>query len=307
MNLKYKIAALVLFLFVFSSRICFSQQTAIKYLGCFGSEGTEAGEFSDLHGISVDLEGNLYIADTGNNRLQKFDWKGKFVLQIGGYGSGNEEFDRPVDVWAKTGLDIYVADRDNSRILRFDRMLNLISSLKIIDESDESGTAFPVSCCLSSYGELFVLEDEMKHIIKFDGSGNTKIRFGGIQTSSTQLLDPVQISVDSKNNVYVSDRTHKTILIYDYYGNYIGKFGDGLFSDPAGIELSGDRVYVCDPEKNSVFILSQNGKYLNSIDKNTAGVPDKFENPYDIAAFGNKLYICDLKNCMIFIFEISST
>ena len=47
----------------------------------WGSNGTGEGQFSGPHGIEVDADGNVYIADTGNNRVQKFTGNGVFLLQ----------------------------------------------------------------------------------------------------------------------------------------------------------------------------------------------------------------------------------
>ena len=42
-----------------------------KFIFAFGKEGTGPGEFGNLHGIAIDSKGNLYVADTANNRIQK--------------------------------------------------------------------------------------------------------------------------------------------------------------------------------------------------------------------------------------------
>ncbi|MGB9591123.1 MAG: hypothetical protein ACPL1K_01245, partial [Candidatus Kryptoniota bacterium] len=81
------------------------------------------GKFSNPKGISIDPDGNIYIADTGNNLLKRYNLKGEETGEVGGYGWGNFQFDQPYDVCATNGVEIYVADYNNDRIQRFDRTL----------------------------------------------------------------------------------------------------------------------------------------------------------------------------------------
>jgi DNA-binding beta-propeller fold protein YncE len=48
----------------------------------WGKKGAAPGEFDAPEAICVDKEGNVYVADTGNNRVQKFDANGKFLMEI---------------------------------------------------------------------------------------------------------------------------------------------------------------------------------------------------------------------------------
>ncbi|MEZ4570571.1 MAG: hypothetical protein R2849_09645 [Thermomicrobiales bacterium] len=76
--------------------------------------GTAPGEFSGPTGIAIDADGYVYIVDTGNNRIQKFDANGVFLDQWGGVGSGNGQFQQPAGI-AVRGERIYVSDYGNDR------------------------------------------------------------------------------------------------------------------------------------------------------------------------------------------------
>lgn len=55
-----------------------------RYLDAWGGHGTAPGEFNVPHGIAIDAEDNLYVADRGNARIQVFDRDGHFLRQISG-------------------------------------------------------------------------------------------------------------------------------------------------------------------------------------------------------------------------------
>ena len=114
---KYIIISIVLMFINFA----FSQN--VQYVNTLGKNlGLSSPE-----GISVNSSGDIYVADTGNNRIIKLNIKGELLKSEGGLGWGENQFDSPVDVWAKSNLDLLVADRNNRRIVRYDKNLNYIN------------------------------------------------------------------------------------------------------------------------------------------------------------------------------------
>ncbi len=86
------------------------------------------GKFQKASSFDLNSAGFLFITDSGNDKLYKYDTLGTYVTETGGYGWKEAAFDNPVDVFA-TPLNIYVADKNNHRIERFDKDLNYISQL----------------------------------------------------------------------------------------------------------------------------------------------------------------------------------
>src|SRR5262245_30897493 len=68
------------------------------FLTKWGSPGSGDGQFSKPAGIAVDGSGNVYVADTGNNRIQKFTNTGTFLTKWGSFGSGDGQFWDPAGV-----------------------------------------------------------------------------------------------------------------------------------------------------------------------------------------------------------------
>jgi DNA-binding beta-propeller fold protein YncE len=83
----------------FSARGEFIQEIG----GGVGSESAEAGGFNDPHGLALDSQGRIFVADRGNNRIQIFDRDGKFVDQW-------TQFGRPSAVYVDADDVIYVSD-----------------------------------------------------------------------------------------------------------------------------------------------------------------------------------------------------
>lgn len=131
------------------------------YLYQWGTLGTGDGQFAGPEDVAVDASGNVYVADYGNSRIQKFtsnggylaqwggfngpervavdandnvyvaDWgriqkftsSGTYVTQWGTLGSGDGQFDHPHGVAVDGSGKVYVADYGNSRIQVFDSLL----------------------------------------------------------------------------------------------------------------------------------------------------------------------------------------
>jgi len=98
-------------------------------LSSFGDRGTGQGEFLLPQGIDVDPEGNVYVVDTLNHRVEKFDSEGVFERSWGGLGYGDGEFVYPFSVAADPHFNlVYVTDPFNHRVQIFDRTGNFIYS-----------------------------------------------------------------------------------------------------------------------------------------------------------------------------------
>lgn len=80
---------------------------------------TDDGEFNQPSRVYVDTSGNIYVADTSNYRIQKFNNAGIFQMKFGSYGTGDGQFAGPVGISADSGGSIYVVDMSNNRIQKF--------------------------------------------------------------------------------------------------------------------------------------------------------------------------------------------
>ena len=86
----------------------------------WGSYGTGEGEFNMPWGIAVDDEGDVYVADWRNDRIQKFSADGTLAVHVWHVRQcDNGQFNRPTGVAVDMHGDIYVADWGNNRVQLF--------------------------------------------------------------------------------------------------------------------------------------------------------------------------------------------
>ena len=90
-----------------------------EFMFLWGSNGGGQGQFSGPHGIEVDDEGNVYVVDTGNNRVQKFNSDGEFLLTWGSFGAGDGQFNHPHGVGIGPNGHIFVSETGNNRVQKF--------------------------------------------------------------------------------------------------------------------------------------------------------------------------------------------
>src|ERR1035437_9828666 len=251
------------------------------------------GEFNNASSVHINSAGFLFITDSGNDEIYKMDTLGKIYKTTGGHGWAEATFDNPIYIVA-TPLTIYVADKNNHRIQRFDKDLNPISSLSTRDNDDpNSRFGYPLSCVIAPQGDLFILDSENKRILKFDLFGNFIQNFGGYYYGKYALNNPVAMAVDQNNYLYVADG--KTILIYDQFGNGIGEImGVGDF---VSINIIFDNMTINSKDKIYYYDLSQRTGQLENIKIDLDNTKEEIKSSLIV---NKKLYVLTSKEIHIF-------
>jgi len=95
----------------------------LRRIGTAGKKHTltDPGEFSLPTNVALDREGNVYVTDTLNNRVEIFDADGSFISEFGSSGDGPGHFARPKGIVVDCDAHIWVADEIQSRVQVFDR------------------------------------------------------------------------------------------------------------------------------------------------------------------------------------------
>jgi DNA-binding beta-propeller fold protein YncE len=92
-----------------------------KFVKCWGSPGTETGQFARIRAMTLGPDGNLYVADACNHRIQVFTTDGEFVRAFGTPGDALGELSYPYDVAIRPGRTpyLYVIEYGNGRVQKF--------------------------------------------------------------------------------------------------------------------------------------------------------------------------------------------
>jgi streptogramin lyase len=295
----------------------------------WGTSGTGAGELDAPMGMAVDASGNVYVADSVNDRIQKFDSGGTFIAQWGTHGTGDGELFSPYDVAIDAWGNVYVADAVNHRIQKFD------GNGTFLTKWGENGTgegqlAIPNAVAVDASGNVYVSDRDNYRIQKFDGNGTFQMTWGwgvddgtsalqqctsgcqqGIAGSGDgQLQPPVGVAVDVEGMVYVADSYNHRIQKFDSSGAYIGKWGahcetslsgadgcDGEFYFPIGVAAdTAGNVHVVDGGNQRIQKFDGSGTFLTRWGQSGAS-DGQFSNPRGVAvdASGN-VYVADTDN-----------
>ena len=202
--------------------------------------------------IDVDVAGHVFVLDRERGTLTLYDPALHEVATVGGPGWEGGSFDRPAGIWARNGLDIYVADHGNDRIQRFDRTLTYVSSLSSRPSDDNAITfGYPTDITVSRFGTLYICDTENNRIVTVDASNRVTGSFGGFGGGTGKLDRPVQVAMGPGDQVYVLDPPR--ILVYDLFGNYLSMLADGLLRSPARMAGDDRGIVVADGQELVFF------------------------------------------------------
>src|SRR5262245_24693061 len=163
-------------------------------LGSFGSTGSGAGQFQAPVGAAVrQSTGDVYVADSGNKRVQKFDATGTFIAA---FGAGQLSNPTSVGVDSSGGPsagDVYVGDAGPNVVLKFDANGTLLAT---IDGSTSTQGHFSTvaGVAVDQSGNLWVADGSTDNIIEFDPTGTF------LQQWNDTFGQTVAIAVDATNN-----------------------------------------------------------------------------------------------------------
>jgi hypothetical protein len=202
--------------------------------------------------LDVDIQANVIVADAQAATLRLLASDLHVKGEVGGPGWQSGEFDRPAGIWARNGIDVFVADYGNHRIQRFDRNLNFISSFSTRESAvAEERFGYPTDVALSRLGDLFICDSENSRIVKVTRFNRVERTFGGFDAGRGRLSNPTRIEVGPQDRVYVLDNTR--IAVFDNFGNHIADLTGEAGFNPVDLYADQDGVVVLEPDKLHFF------------------------------------------------------
>ena len=184
---------------------------------------------SGPNGAAVDSLGNLYIADTGNNRILKIAPTGGAPTVV---SVAPLTLSAPLAVALDAAGDLYVSDTGHSRVVK-------------VPVGGGPATAFatvvtPNGLALDASGDVFVADNEDGQIVKITSGGATS-------TFESDFENPVDVAVDAAGNVYVADGSLASILKFPPTGGDISTDVGTSLSNVNGVAVDrSGNVYVAE-------------------------------------------------------------
>jgi len=277
--------------------------TTPTFASAWGSPGSAGSLLSAPNGIAADADGNVYVADTGNHRIQKFDGHGHYLMGWGGYGTAPLKFNTPTGVAVSPDGNLHVVDQGNSRIKVFD------SSGSFQSQWGSPGTgsgqfSSAVGIAVDAAGNTYV-SDGADRIQKFDAGGNFVLQWGSTGSAGGQFNAPAGIAIDARGDVFVADRGNDRIQKFDAGGTYVAQWGSsgsgaGQFDQPARVAVDAvGNVYVTDLGNARIQKFTTEGAAITTWG-NLGTFIGQFDQPSGIAvdAAGN-VFVTELGNARV--------
>jgi sugar lactone lactonase YvrE len=254
-----------------------------------------AAEFNTPKGIAVDINGNLFVADTYNNRIRKIDTNG-LVTTIAGSSAGNSngfgasaQFALPCGVALDSAGNLFVADTGNNLIKKIgtDGMVSTYIGNGIGGDTDGIGPNAslnrPISLAIDSNNVIYFVSKNENLIRRVTPAGEVTTIAGYYETwgscsngigTNAQFLHPEGLVINPTGNIYIADTGSHTIRkISNLLSTNENQIENQIefFPNPATDNIT---FHFADITNSKITILDMNGRVLqkNSISENNTTI-----------------------------------
>jgi len=266
----------------------------------WGELGTNLGQFKSPIGIAVDKQGRVYVADSGNYRIQVFSSYGDYIRmwELEQFSSGS------IAIGNKN--DIYISDLTNRCVHKYDLEGNYILTF------GENIIADPYAIAINNHNQIHVVSQYLSTVEVFNSEGMFLFTIGnrnnpGDQPGEFQWLEG--IAIDPKDNIYIADTFNNRIQKLTNSGDFITSWGEkvslpGEFSRPADIIFTKqENLLVVDSANHRIQIFNKDGQFIKAWGSE-GFFPGQFKNPAAAAIDENGvIYVADHDNSRIQLFS----
>jgi tripartite motif-containing protein 71 len=285
-------------------------------LNSWGSSGSAPGEFhfgagggNDSGaggGIAIGPDGMVYVADTRNDRIQRFNADGTGALVIVGPG----QLSRPQGL-AVTGSRLIVADDVHHRLAIFSTGGALITTVGTGEGNQPGQLQNPYDVAVDPSGRVYVADNSNHRVVRYGPAPTYKYRarWGAFGSGRGQLQFPRGIAVDATGRTFVADPGGNRIDVFDVGGASLGSFGSsgraaGQFIQPLGVgaDAGGTRA-VADSVNGRIVLLNPDGGVAAMFGAPAPGptlLPDPVGVAFDASGL---LYVVDQERSRVLVFD----
>jgi len=244
-----------------------SIQSSLQYDGpklLLAIDGSQTN-FQKIQDIGFDSEKNLYVIDSSNSKIHKFNSNGNLLISWGTFGSGDGQLNNPSGIFINSDT-IHVIDKGNSRIVTFDKDGNFQKSWGNSGIESQS-LKNPEDLTIDSLGISYVSDSGWNKILKFDQEGKY---VGDVKPllASVAKFSATNSIVSYDDNLFILVSKDNRILHFLTNGAFIKSFGttgeeNGKLLSPTSLAIdSSGNLYVADSGNHRIQVFDSNGKFL---------------------------------------------
>lgn len=264
-------------------------------------------------GLYSDEGRKVYVTDPEVNQVFVIDFDKNEMRSLGN-DAYLDLFQNPVGITLDGEGNIYVSDSKKNQVFVF---TNDEGPLRNIGSAEN--LKWPVGMVVDNkLKRLYVANAQRHDIAVFDLSGKYLFSIGKRGAGDGELNFPVDVDLDSKGNIVVTDTMNARVQIFDSEGKFIRKFGqrgDGLMDFQAmkgiAVDRATDNIYVVEGRQGKILIFSWTGESLMKLggEASTAllssEAPGGFSIPQDIMIDKKgEIYVADSLNHRFQVFKI---
>jgi YD repeat-containing protein len=286
--------------------------TLPTYSFAFGSPGRGSGQFEVPTYDAIDPNGNVWVSDTRNNRIEQFSSRGAFIRAVGSKGKGEGQFREPLGIAVNpTTGGVYVVDAEDCRVEEFSGEGQFVRAFGKCGKGN--GEFFgPDDIAVNAAGDVYVTDAANWDVQEFTSTGQFIRTIGSEGSGQGQFVFPRGITINPVGDLYVVDSGNNRVEEFTETGLFLRQFGskgtgEGEFEEPFGIALSpSGNVFVVDPLNERVEVFTQTGSYLGKFGSLGAG-EGQFEVPWGVAiAASGGVYVVDHFNDRVSVWQLPS-
>lgn len=215
----------------------------------------DAWTLRDPGSIALDHKGDILIADTGNHRVVAMTREGAPVMEFGGYGWGDGQFNGPTDLSIYEGFFTYVLDEGNRRVERFDVYGDYVD--RIVSE-DEAGS--PTAIAVGRSGELYLVDADSQTILVRSQFNEAQDPIGQFGMGEGGLVSPVAVAVGPRGEIGVADLGRSSVVVFDEFGTDLYELTLRDTLSPADVVFNGDgAVIVVESDRRRITAFAPGG------------------------------------------------
>ena len=304
-----------------------------------GSAGAERSPLTSPFGVDFDSHGNMVIIELAGGRVHRRDSSGKLCL-IAGDGSKNYSGDGgPASGATFNGMhnvaitpndDVFIADSWNHCIRKIDGKTGVISTSAGTGKAGYSGDGGPAEKAMFDFVMCITLDPSNENLFVADlrnrriravnlkmgtvrliaGNGEKGVPQNGALAADSPLVDPRAVAVDSRNRVYILERSGHALRVVTPDGKIKTVAGTGNKGHKDGPALEAqlnspkhlcvdadDNVLIADDQNRAIRKYDPENQSLTTIVGRGIGTPPvRLNRPHGVCIEKGKLYVVDTGN-----------